>query len=527
MAAHRIGAVLLGLAVGLAGGSSAAASTADHSQFEQLQKPFASGPDVTRACLECHTEAGEQVQHSIHWTWEAENPATGKMVGKQHAINSFCGSPISNEPRCTSCHVGYGWEDTSFDHTDQTRVDCLACHDTTGDYWKISTGAGHPIYEPTEIKGELVAPPDLTHIAQNVGPSRRENCGACHFHGGGGDGVKHGDLDSSLLTADRSLDVHMAKSGGDMSCADCHTFQDHIQDGSRFAMTARDPHGLDKPFETEEGQATCESCHSAAPHQGAKLNHHVDRVACQTCHIPAFARGGVATKTWWDWSTAGKMDENGNPLKIKDDHGHWAYLATKGDFRYAENVIPIYEWFNGITMATRATDKLGDTEIVAINDIGGSAHDPDSRIWPFKVMRGRQPYDPVNNTLLINHVFGDDDSAFWTNFDWDKAIATGMKVAGLPWSGEIGFVDTTMHWPITHMVAPAEDALDCGDCHTRQDGRLAALTDFYLPGRDRLPLLDMAGLALVGMAGAGVSGHALLRVIFRRRRNRHKKDDSQ
>ena len=34
-----------------------------------------------------------------------------------------------------------------------------------------------------------------TKVAQNVGLPARENCGGCHFYGGGGDGVKHGDLD--------------------------------------------------------------------------------------------------------------------------------------------------------------------------------------------------------------------------------------------------------------------------------------------------------------------------------------------
>lgn len=518
----RLGVRILAVVAGVTGATaSAVASTADHSLFEDLNRPFASGPEVTKACLKCHTEAAAQVQKSIHWTWSADNPMTGQKVGKLNAINSFCGSPLSNEPRCTSCHIGYGWEDASFDHTDQTKVDCLVCHDTTGEYWKIEDGAGHPIYEPTMVNGTQMMPPDLTKIARHVGETRRENCGACHFSGGGGDGVKHGDLDSSLLTATKSLDVHMAKDGANMSCADCHTFDAHIHDGSRFAMTAKDAHGLDKPFETHEGHATCESCHSATPHQDAKLNDHTDRVACQTCHIPEFARGGVATKTWWDWSTAGKKDANGQPLKIKDEHGHWSYLATKGDFEYAENVVPTYAWFDGAVEVTLATDTLDDSGVWPINRIGGSAGDAGSRIWPFKVMRGKQPYDPVTKRLLVNHVYGPGDgTAFWSYYDYGKSIATGMEVAGLPWSGEIGFIETTMHWPITHMVAPKGDALACADCHAREGGRLAGLPGFYMPGRDRMDLVDLAGLALVSTIGVGVTGHAALRIISRLSRRR-------
>ena len=108
------------------------ASTADHAKFDELDGPFASGPEVTAACLACHTEAGEQFMHSIHWTSRFEHPETGQVIGKRNIINSFCGSIVANEPRCTSCHAGYGWEDEeTFDFTDQTAMDCLVCHHTT------------------------------------------------------------------------------------------------------------------------------------------------------------------------------------------------------------------------------------------------------------------------------------------------------------------------------------------------------------------------------------------------------------
>ncbi|EKV26368.1 Octaheme tetrathionate reductase [Caenispirillum salinarum AK4] len=95
----RRAALLLAAAVIAAAPVHAGSSTADHSKFEQLQKPFATGPDVTEACLDCHTETGQQVMHSVHWTWAKENARTGRVEGKLTTINSFCGSPISNEPR--------------------------------------------------------------------------------------------------------------------------------------------------------------------------------------------------------------------------------------------------------------------------------------------------------------------------------------------------------------------------------------------------------------------------------------------
>lgn len=41
-------------------------STADHSKFKELQKEFKSGPEVTKACLTCHTEAAKQIQKTQH-----------------------------------------------------------------------------------------------------------------------------------------------------------------------------------------------------------------------------------------------------------------------------------------------------------------------------------------------------------------------------------------------------------------------------------------------------------------------------
>lgn len=491
-------------------------STADHSKFPQLQRSFARGEDVTRVCLECHTEASDQVMHSIHWTWEREIEETGQTLGKRNVINSYCGSLTSNEPRCTSCHVGYGWEDDSFDFQDQSKVDCLICHDTTGSYWKPEDRAGHPGLEAGRWNGQMRDAVDLSFVAQHVGPTSRETCGSCHFYGGGADGVKHGDLDSSLVMPPFEVDVHMSPDGANMQCSDCHTFNSHQPSGSRYTPTAVDTHGLDLPHNDHDA-ASCVSCHSAAPHQQAKLNDHTDTLACQTCHIPAFARGGVATKTWWDWSQAGtRMAPDGSGLRETDEHGHVSYLSTKGEFRHGEDVPPDYAWFNGTVRFTLGTDTIDPQNIVDINPIEGSPDDGRSLIWPFKVMRGTQPYDTVHNTLLINHVFGADDTALWTNFDYVKSLEAGMEAAGLPYSGQFDFVETRMYWPITHMVAPKDQALGCADCHTEAGGRLEGIAGIYMPGRHHSTLLDRVGLFSVAFTGGFILLHVLGRMIGRR-----------
>lgn len=495
-------------------------STADHSKFKELQGPFQTGPEVTQACLQCHTEAAKQIHQTTHWSWAFDHPVTGQELGKRNVINNFCVATATNWPRCTSCHVGYGWKSDDTPPAQEAAVDCLVCHDRTGGYKKFPTGAGHPTYEPKEFppnSGKIWQPPNLVEVAQNVGKPTRDNCGVCHFFGGGGDAVKHGDLDSSMFNPTKELDVHMAPDGLNFSCQTCHTTGSHQVAGSRYVTKAVDKVGIDIPGKTDDSRATCESCHGMAPHDDAqaKLNDHTDKVACPTCHIPEFARGGKKTKMWWDWSTAGKKNDQGKPFTVSED-GYHVYDSKKGDFVWEENVVPEYHWFDGEIRYSLFGEPINPSGIVQINSFGGAYDNPDSRIWPFKVMRGKQPYDSETNLLAIPHLFGKDDGAYWKTYDWGKAIEVGMQARGQSFSGSYDFVETEYYWPITHMVAPASEALDCESCHAA-DGRLANLAGFYMPGRDQFGWLTTLGLIAAGLTLLGVLGHAALRIVFGRR----------
>ncbi|MEW8584283.1 MAG: cytochrome C, partial [Candidatus Thiodiazotropha sp.] len=61
-------------------------STADHTKFEALQRTFQSGPEVTKACLECHTEAARQIHKTTHWNWKFTHPDTGEELGKRTIV---------------------------------------------------------------------------------------------------------------------------------------------------------------------------------------------------------------------------------------------------------------------------------------------------------------------------------------------------------------------------------------------------------------------------------------------------------
>ncbi len=426
-------------------------------------------------CLKCHDTAAQEVMDTLHWTWEYTDPKNGKKLGKNNVINSFCIAVASNEPRCTSCHVGLGYADKTFDFSNSAAVDCLVCHDTTGTYKKFPTGSGHPVYGtvPKEFpagSGVMWAPPDLVEVAKNVGPTSRTTCGACHFYGGGGDAVKHGDLDSTLANPTRDLDVHMGTDGLNQDCSFCHVPKDALGEGH---------HSFIGSHYTQADTAdilSCARCHTEAPHKSnPRLNQHTAKVACQTCHIPAFARGGKATKMSWDWSTAGTMGADGKTFITKDAAGNPIYDTQKGTFTWQANVVPEYVWFNGDVNYVTIDEPFDPAQVLRITALQGSVSDPKARIYPVKRFTGVQPYDAGLKTLAVPHLFPrntNDFDAYWKTYDWNKALTAGMAYMGKPYSGQFGYVKTEMMWVQNHMVAPKEKALQCAQCHVQEGGRL-------------------------------------------------------
>jgi hypothetical protein len=220
---------------------------------------------------------------------------------------------------------------------------------------------------------------------------------------------------------------------------------------------------------------------------------------------------------FWDWSTAGKK-KDGKPFAEKGPHGKSIYDTKKGDFRWEKNVQPAYFWFNGAINAITARDTIDPSRSVDINWPVGSRADANARIFPFKVHEGRQPYDKINKTLSIPKLFGKQGSgAYWAEYDWKKAQEVGMQLAGLSFSGEYDFVDTRYVFPITHMVAPKENAVACIECHNAE-GRLATLSGFYMPGRDDFKTINIVGWVLVLGTVVGVTFHGLGRALARRRK---------
>jgi octaheme c-type cytochrome (tetrathionate reductase family) len=476
--------VVLGVCVG-----SIVCAATDHATL--VKGPFKSGEDVTKACLECHEKQASDFIQTTHWKWKGTpNHLEGKEkiveeFGKANMINAVCTSIEGGKDgvvheQCSKCHAGYGWTRTKYDFSDIGKVDCLVCHALKGNYTRA---VGGTVDRKAMEKGTM----NLDLAARSVGVPTRNNCGACHYYGGGADSVKVPGIESTLEKKERKLDVHMgtrASGGLDMTCQTCHVTKQHRIAGASI-MTAH-----------YDERVRCEDCHSGsrAPHRKSKngtiIAKHLAAVACQTCHIPYFARS-QATRMEWYWSDAGK------DLKSEEQFDKETYEKKFGRFRWGMNEKPVYAWYNGTIKHYMKGDVIEDpTKPVVVTRPVGSIVDNNAKIYPYKLFTGDLPMDSTYKYLSIFQHY----KSFWVDFDWEKALAGGAEGAGLPYSGNYQFVKTASYFALSHEVAPREEALKCGDCH--QDGKRM---DWKALGYMGDPM-KIGGRTFTGKNGMGAKG---------------------
>jgi octaheme c-type cytochrome (tetrathionate reductase family) len=402
------------------------------------------GPrDVTGTCLSCHPKTGQDILTTAHWTWKGSAPPVKGYehrsdVGLTLLVNNTCLAVGAKAQPCASCHIGYGWENEKFDFANPNNIDCLVCHDTTGTYTKGPGPGGLP--DPSL---------DLAAIARKVGRPSRQTCGSCHFASSGSLYTKQGDLESALANPSPDDDMHMGALK--MRCQDCHQTVGHHIAGTSMASA------------TLEGRARCEKCHGQTPHGVAgvlsrHLDDHVRAVACETCHIPSIARSSP-TLLRRDYSTAGADRPVG-----ADRYGMPQFDKRFGSLTWGKDLAPTYLWFDGTRKASLAGDTIDPSAPVVLNAPVGEKRNPAARIFPFQLHAAVQPYDTVNKVLALPKLV----DGYWTDFDWSKAIAAGMKQANVPYSGTFGFVETRMYSAVNHQVVAAKKALGCADCHAAE-----------------------------------------------------------
>lgn len=426
----------------------------------------------TSTCLECHDDAAEAFFHSVHYQWQGETPdlvgADDRRLGKMNTINDFCTNPAANwignvknpdgvvlAQGCSKCHAGLGRRPSAELSREQLEnIDCLICHASGYRRDLYTTETGEWEWRPILWRNQY----GLDSVSKRISLPTRKMCLRCHAGAGGGPNYKRGDIEYVLGECEPDFDVHMAATGNDLQCIDCHAGQDHRIRGRGADLAATDQ---------ADNRLSCatEDCHGPAPHDERVLDHHARKVSCTVCHIPEFAKQDP-TDMVRDWST---------PVHLTDPDKYAATITKES------HVTPVYAWWNGKTRIQLMgepvkTDKQGAVAIMAPE---GKRKDKDSKLFAFKFHRGRLPVLAEQRWLIPIAV-----EEFFADGDLEKAIAEGAAAAYGLHDPEFEWVDTARYMGIFHEVQPATAALRCLDCHG-EHGRL----DWRALGYKKDPLL--------------------------------------
>ena len=454
---------------------------------------------------------------------------------------------------CAGCHVGNGrfpMAQSLFEklvpssaeaHTQLANIDCLMCHQevykrfpdwtsaglgfsdfsllnlttdaTTGKLVRsdgdavIRTGfqgipnvsaAGDFLFKPagkdTLPASVPMVPMTVTTLAaaQNVHATTRQSCLNCHAGAAGADGAKRGDLSKENVNPSLTLDMHMSPAGENLTCSDCH---DAVgANGESHRVRGR---GLDLRANDVPGRFTCENggCHTSTPHgdfsntTGASKDKHAMKVACQTCHIPSYAKAAVGTEVARDWQDPHPSDSACN------GRGGWLPREDKGGLG-STSLIPSYTWFDGTSEVMYLEESLtgvptvpldatiaakfvggyvGGEPAYALGMPNGNVTSSTAKLYPMKQHWGKLARNDATNSLVGHSTF-----EFFRTGSFCRAVAVGLGVDepnaatstvcdGTPGDLEMPPGTTTVpvftYQTINHGVEPSANALGCGSCH--------------------------------------------------------------
>lgn len=389
-------------------------------------------------CVGCHDVEARDMFASTHYQWQgdaiymASGPAKqGKIYG---AVNTYCGNIANNWNGCSACHVGRGLppEEVST-QTQLENIDCLVCHQKE--------------YKRVKADGLMVPDTDSMTISmdqavQTVHLPERGNCLGCHAKAGGGDAVKRGDLAlATINTSDRNYDVHMATSGADLTCQSCHAVQNH-----RFPGKGSDLRPTDLDVRID-----CTNCHGERPHSNAPIDQHTTTVACQTCHIPTFAKNASDT-------AADEATEIDRSWQAGSEH---ATPPLHPVLTKANDLTPEYLFWNGFSTNYVLTDVAPfDAEKGTYATSRPEGDVTDGKLYPFKYKTSDYPIRTASQELIPL-----DTSVFFATADADAAAQAGLVNMGYAAGDAYAWITTDTYQLLNHQVSPSEQALQCQDCH--------------------------------------------------------------
>jgi len=245
---------------------------------------------------------------------------------------------------CGQCHIGGQYQAPLGEMMplyqtlaeEKNAIDCLICHAAAYDMNRKQV--------ITDANGRARWGQDrsLRAVLSVTTPSA-EACLRCHQHNFGGD--IHVDPDGkeysqSLQNLGHSRprvqhpgskrgtpysptwDVHAAAG---MSCLECHHTQGHLMAKGTHTSTMM---ANDLP----QVEVSCLDCHDDPPHESEELNDHLERLACQTCHIPSLHTDNVTRRDF------------GN-TEFEDDPGIHIYHDELKESAPGKGIA--YVWWNG------------------------------------------------------------------------------------------------------------------------------------------------------------------------------------
>ena len=440
-------------------------------------------------------------------------------------INTYCGTHLSS-PRftCAGCHVGNGrfpktpdWladlaRTQAEEKNELANIDCLMCHqerykrfpdpaggfDTLtivapdengkpngdGDMIELNGLLGIPTVDSetgdfqfipadpnnSELQGIPGALMEISAVeaARTVHPTTRKSCLNCHAGAGGRDGAKRGDFSSAWADPSLEMDMHMSSGGQGLVCSDCHDAGNHRLRGRGLDLR---PNDVPERFTCENG-----GCHTERPHgdyssrYGSRRDTHAGRVACQTCHIPTYAKG-FETEVARNWA-----DPEYSP---KACNGRGGYLPAEVKL---SNLTPTYAWFDGTSEVTYigqslafvAQETLGASEaamldmpanppapVYVLGRPNGDVSGGGAKLHPMKEHWSKMARHEATDTLVPQSTY-----EFFRTGSFDAAVQSGMRQTATMKEGDAyEVVAVKTYQTINHGVETADNALGCGDCH--------------------------------------------------------------
>ncbi len=408
-------------------------------------------------CGACHPGGGGLVKDRDghrYDTYLAQHPELAQEFDGDYYQSNWAASGVV-EADCLICHLA--------DYNYDNRVDQLR----QGNYrWAVVAGSGIGLVDGAVSRGDTPKVRYETRLFNVDGtislemswPPPDDNCMFCH---GTSDETKRGFTWNDIFNAD----VHNQQR---ISCAACHPAQlDHqIAKGYEPEFTAAPKY--------DNTMKTCVDCHTSGylgapiPRHVAIRPSHLDRIACQSCHIPQkhrVAAEGIDT-------TTGKTVFYYKPPTAKKagERGTWTPNYQRKGYKVISPVNPVQAvyWGNrtrdGIVwpLFLREEDAAWPLFAGDVTDDNGDGKKEVDR--PEEIIAGLKAFQ---KSLEDNQRFDQVEPVYLkAGVAWELDGADQLKqssLTGTPLEGA-----TQVDFSIDHNVAPTSMALGstgCLDCH--------------------------------------------------------------